>query len=131
MVNCAVDRRRLRERDGRIKYMKGEAKRFAVQALRKDDALGGRVEVRLEERDGAHAVRAVGWATSHGDDPRTICEKGRSREFGGMHAMRERVPSSATNNIAETEMYSGSAGGGVAIMFAPYPRAAKGLPISE
>jgi hypothetical protein len=102
--------------------MKWRVQELTTQALRDDDAVVWRVKVRLKQRDRTKVVRGVvWWAALYGDDSGLVWDR---KELARDVRCRIDAPSSARNNMAETEMYS-STGGGAAIMFETYGATAR------
>lgn len=118
MIDSTVDRGTLLEGVGRIPQVEREAQGLAVEPLRQDNAFGLSIgEVVTDDRDRAHALRGfMGGPAIDCDDTWAF--------LGNVKWVRKQrlmtgLPSSGEKRIADTAIYCGSAGGGVAIMLTP------------
>lgn len=73
VVDRTIDRRGVGERHRRVEDVQRESELFAIEALCEHSVFGRRVEVWLEQGDGAQAVRrTLGWMALDGDDSRSV-----------------------------------------------------------
>jgi hypothetical protein len=96
-----------------------------IQPLCQDNALCLSVwEVVVDERYGTHPLGGLmGRSAANRDDSWALCKHsvGISSYTHDPPVMQHRLPSSGAKRIADTVIYCGSAGGGVAIMLTLYP----------